>query len=281
LPPFWGAAMRFAAACAVFFVAMAVRKVSWPRGRALVGDLAFGLFTYAAPFGLFYWGVQNASPATGGVILAGVPLLTILLAFVHRIEKLTARGMVGSLLAIAGFVVVFRDQLDATVPLSSLLAFTASALAFGESLVVVKWFPQTNPIGKNAIGMGFGAVLLMLASLLTGEGLSLPERPETWAAVVYLITLGSVGVFTLYLFVLKTWSASATAYDGVLIPFVTVVLAAWLLDERVSPLFAVGGALVLAGAYIGALSRSRNKPETADGAATAPPPREVPSEHQT
>jgi drug/metabolite transporter (DMT)-like permease len=39
----------------------------------------------------------------------------------------------------------------------------------------------------------------------------------------------------------------------VLIPLVTVVLSAWLQDERITWLFAVGSVLVLAGVYFGAL----------------------------
>jgi drug/metabolite transporter (DMT)-like permease len=41
----------------------------------------------------------------------------------------------------------------------------------------------------------------------------------------------------------------------VLIPLVTVVVSAWLHGERITPAFAVGSVLVLAGVYIGAIRR--------------------------
>jgi drug/metabolite transporter (DMT)-like permease len=64
---------------------------------------------------------------------------------------------------------------------------------------------------------------------------------------------GSVAVFVLYLYVLEHWPASRTAYVFVLIPFATVALSAWLDDEPVGGGLVLGGLLVLAGVYVGAL----------------------------
>lgn len=55
------------------------------------------------------------------------------------------------------------------------------------------------------------------------------------------------------LFVLGRWAASRAAYVFVVIPFVTVLLSAWLDDEPVGWGLLGGGLLVLAGVYVGAL----------------------------
>jgi drug/metabolite transporter (DMT)-like permease len=70
---------------------------------------------------------------------------------------------------------------------------------------------------------------------------------------MYLVSVGTVGVFLLLLFVLKRWQASAVASLFVLAPFVSVALAAWLLSEGVTPLSAVGAVLVLGGVYVAAV----------------------------
>jgi len=57
----------------------------------------------------------------------------------------------------------------------------------------------------------------------------------------------------LYVVVLRRWAASRVAYGFVIVPFVTVVLSAWLDDERITAGLALGGLLVLAGVYVGAL----------------------------
>ncbi len=68
-------------------------------------------------------------------------------------------------------------------------------------------------------------------------------------------------VFVLYLVVLRYWSASRAAYLFVLTPVVTVLLSAWLDDEPIRMGLVVGGVLVLAGVYFGAL-RPRAAAET-------------------
>ena len=61
----------------------------------------------------------------------------------------------------------------------------------------------------------------------------------------------------LYVVVVRLWSASRAAYSFVLIPFVTVLLSAWIDDEPVGAALVLGGLLVLAGVYVGALRQAR------------------------
>lgn len=263
MPPFWGAALRFALAAAVFFILMAIRRTPLPAGRALAGAVAYGLVGFGVSFSSIYWGLQQASAGTAGLMLAFGPLLTMFLAAAHGLESLSLRGLLGSFIAIAGMAVVFGDQLDANVPLSSLLAFTLGIAALAETGVLVKLIPQIHFAARNAVGMAAASLMLLAISLAVGERLLLPSRSETWLATAYLVFLGSVAVFSLYLFVLKTWTASATSYEFVLIPFVTVGLGVWLLDEKVTIAFAGGAVLVLAGVYIGALSGKKEAPPAA------------------
>jgi drug/metabolite transporter (DMT)-like permease len=93
-----------------------------------------------------------------------------------------------------------------------------------------------------------------------GESFVLPDDASTWTALVYLVTLGSVGVFLLYLFVLGRWTASRVAYSFLLSPIVSILLSVWLDDEPVGPGLVLGGLLVLGGVYIGALRARSAEP---------------------
>ena len=75
--------------------------------------------------------------------------------------------------------------------------------------------------------------------------------------MTYLVVIGSVVVFLLYLIVLRYWAASRASYGFVIISFVTLVLSAWFDDEPVGLGLALGGLLVLAGVYVGALCAAR------------------------
>jgi drug/metabolite transporter (DMT)-like permease len=113
--------------------------------------------------------------------------------------------------------------------------------------------------------MAAGAALLVAGSVVAGESIVLPRRAATWAALGYLVLFGSVAVFVLYVVVLRYWAASRAAYVFVLIPFVTVVLSVWLDDEPVGAGLVLGGLLVLAGVYVGALRSTRVPPALPQG----------------
>lgn len=144
--------------------------------------------------------------------------------------------------------------------LLALMAALGGALCFAQAAVLVRRLPPLPPVSMNAVGMTVGAALLIAASLLVGESRALPRDTETWAAIGYLVVVGSVAVFLLYLFVLGRWSASRAAYVFVVIPFVTVLLSAWLDDEPVGWGLVGGGLLVLAGVYVGALRAVADQP---------------------
>ena len=138
-----------------------------------------------------------------------------------------------------------------------MVAAVGSALCFAQAAVLVRRFPPVHPVTMNAVAMATGAALLLVASVLAAEPIELPRRNATWAAVAYVVVVGSVVVFLLYLVVLHRWAASRAAYLFVLIPFVTVALSAWLDDEPVEATLVLGGLLVLAGVYVGALRPQR------------------------
>jgi drug/metabolite transporter (DMT)-like permease len=254
LPPFWGAGVRFAVA-AVLFAAMAlVRRAPLPRGSALVGALLYGLIGIAAFFAFTYWGLVHVHAAVGAIMFSLTPLLTLFLAVAVGLERFRWRVLAGGTIAALGVAVVFGEQMGANVPMRSLLSLLAAASCGAGLNIIVKRFPPTNPVATNAVAMTVGAVVLFAVSVVSGEARPAPAHGATWAALIYLITLGTVAVFLLLLFLLKHWLATSVAYQFVLTPFVAAGLGAWLENESVAPIAAVGAALVLVGVYVGALA---------------------------
>jgi drug/metabolite transporter (DMT)-like permease len=256
LAPLWGAGLRFSLAAALLVGVMAVLRLAPPRGRALTGALLFGALNIGAAFALAYYALVRLHAGFGQIVLALVPLATLVLAILWRQERLRVGAVVGTLLALAGVALMSRAPLREDVPLLSVLAAVGSAVCVAQAAVLVRRFPPVHPVTMNAVGMATGAVLLVVGSLVAGEAIAAPQRASTWAALAYLVVVGSVLVFVLYIVVLGRWSASRTAYTFVVIPFVTVVLSAWLDDEPVRTGLVLGGFLVLAGVYVGALRAS-------------------------
>jgi drug/metabolite transporter (DMT)-like permease len=253
LDPLWGAGLRFALAAALLLAVMAVLRLTVPRGRALTGALLYGALNFGGAFALAYYALVRLHAGFGQILLAIAPLATLVLAVVWRQERFRAAALAGCLLSLAGIAVMSQAPLRESVPLPSLLAAIGSALCFAQAALLVRRFPPVHPVTMNAAGMAVGAALLLAASAVAGEQWRLPSQAETWFAVAYLVVVGSGVVFVLYVVVLRRWAASRVAYGFVIVPFVTVVLSAWLDDERITASLALGGLLVLAGVYVGAL----------------------------
>jgi drug/metabolite transporter (DMT)-like permease len=261
LPPFWGAAIRFAAAALIFWIIVLVRRIALPKGRALIGALLYGLLAVGASYAFLYWGLLRAPAGLAGAVLALVPLMTLLFAWAHGLEMFRWRGLIGALIATAGILLGVVGGFGSAVHVPSLLALVMGTAFLAEAAVVFKLFPQSHPMATNALALTTGAPLLFVLSLLAGEQWTLPTTPNTWAAFAYLVLIGSVVVFYLYLHVLGRWTASAASYAFLLIPVATVVIAAWLMEEVVTTSFVIGAALVVTGVWVGAI---HSAPEVAD-----------------
>jgi drug/metabolite transporter (DMT)-like permease len=261
LAPLWGAGLRFGLAAALMVAALAALRLPLPRGRALLGSVLFGLFQFAGAFGFYYYALVRVQAGLGQIILALVPLATLLLAVAQRQERLRGAAVVGTLLGMVGVGLISRDPLRGAVPVLSLLAVLGSVVCFAQALVIVRRFPPVHPVAMNAVGMVAGAVVLLGASALARERHVLPGHVNTWLALGYVSVIGSVIAFLLHVYVVQRWTASRAAYIMVVIPLVTVLLSAWLDNERVSAGLVLGGLLIAAGAYVGALRGQGLPPE--------------------
>jgi drug/metabolite transporter (DMT)-like permease len=257
LAPLYGAASRFALACLVFFAILRARRVPLPRGKALAGAAVYGALGFGTAYALMYSALVELTVGVASVLMATVPVFTLVLAALQRVEPLSFRGLAGGALAVAGIAVLSVHSLGGDIPLRYLLAALAAPVVIAQSTIVAKRFPRTDPIATNAVGMLAGAALLAVASLVAGESWTVPHAGRTWLAAAWLVLAGSVGLFWLFLLVVQRWTASASTYAIPLMPIVAVALAAVLTGEEVGIELAGGGVLVIAGVYVGALWRER------------------------
>lgn len=266
LPPFWGAAIRFSAAALIFWFITLVRRIAVPKGRALTGAILFGLIATGFTYAFLYWGLLRVPASLTMVVLAFVPLFTLLFAVAHGLEKFRWRGLIGGLIAAAGIVIGVSGSLGDSVPVPYLLAVIGGGICIAEGSVVYKLYPSGHPVPTNAIAVSTGAIFLLGLSLITGEQRVLPTTLNTWVAFAYLVLIGSVVLFYLVLYVLNRWDASVTTYSFLLFPVATVIIAALLTEEVITISFVIGGAIVLVGVWLGAI----RSPATSDDSDTIP-----------
>src|SRR5512133_3092722 len=122
LDPLWGAGLRFLLAACILGVAMAVMRLTLPRGRALLGVLLYGTLIFGGAFSFTYYALVRIHAGLGQTLLALVPLATLLLAVLQRQERLRFAAVVGTFVSIAGIGVISGVSGSESMPLLSLLA---------------------------------------------------------------------------------------------------------------------------------------------------------------
>ena len=254
LDPVWGAGLRFALAAAVFAILFAALRLSLPRGRPLALVAIYGVLAFGAAYGCMYWAMREVPAGVAAVVFAIGPLLTLLLAVAHRMERLGFRAIVGALVAIVGSALMFVQPESVSFGWTSFALLVLAAAFASESVVVSKLAGAHHPVAMNFVGMSVGAVVLLVVAVAAGETLALPRNGETQLALAYLVA-ATVALFLLVLLVVRRWTASATSYIFVLMPVVAIAVGALLADEPITATTLAGGALVCAGVYVGASRR--------------------------
>ena len=253
LPPLFGAGARFAIAAVLLIAFVVLRRVALPRGRVLLVTVVYGVLTFTVGYAFAYWALQSLSAGIGAVVFGATPLLTVLFAAAHGLERLSMRGVGGALLAVVGILILANPSDDVSVPMLRLAAMIVASAAAAEAGVLLKLFPTDSPVMTNGLAMAVGAAGLLLWSLLSGEAWPVPEQGSTWTALLYLAIPGSIGLFALFLFVLGRWTASGVSYMAALFPVVAMIGGALILDESITVNGVIGGLVVVAAVYLGAL----------------------------
>jgi drug/metabolite transporter (DMT)-like permease len=255
LPPFWNAGSRFVLAALGFLAIALVRRSSLPNRRELTGGLGYGLLSFAAFFGFIYLGLVRAPATLGQTMLAVNPLVTMVLGAAVGMERLRARSVVGAAISVVGIGLSLGAASQLAVPLESMFALLAAPTSFAAGSLVARRLRGSDPVVLNLLATATGGLVLLVISALLGESWQLPRTGGTWLAFAYLVGPGTIVVFLLLLYVLREWSATASSYQFVLAPIVSIALAGLLLGEPIGPQVLVGAGLVLLGVYIGAIAR--------------------------
>jgi drug/metabolite transporter (DMT)-like permease len=259
-PPFAGAAVRFAIAAAIlgaFYAAGGGRP--GPRGRKAVGGLvACGLLS-AFSYGLVYAAERSISGGLAAVLYGTFPLCTAVLATVGRIERVTRRALVGSVVSLGGIALVFVDRLQfSRAQAVGVLLVLASVVASSLYTALLKRVAEgVHPMASTGVFLGTAGVGLgVFAAVFERRALPWPPPPGPTAALLYLAIVGSVLVFAAYFYLLQRVSLMAISTLVLLEPVIALgVDAAAERDVVLLPRSYAGMAVVIAGVAVSVFVR--------------------------
>lgn len=238
-------------------------------GASLVGGGLFALHQV-----MFFTSLKLTTVANVALIGALQPPLVLAVAGPLFGEAVTRRGLVWSLVAVAGTVLVVlgANGTPGWSPLGDLIA-VANLLAFTAYFLASKRIRTRAGTTEYLIGMTTVAGLIMLVVVLvTGQRLGSPHGHD-WAILLFLAVFpGTLGHF------LTNWAHPYTSAFALSIMFLAVPVlacagAAVFLGESLSATQLVGAAIVLAAvAAVVASAPAGTSDELAEGVAEVDAP---------
>ena len=189
----------------------------------------------ALPFFLISWGQQTVNSGVAGMIMAIMPLMTMLLAhYLVEGETLNRYKIIGFTLGITGIVILLGPVFEGggRALLSGLAIFTA-ATCYAINTVLIKRLPRFSPM-VGACGVLIMASIIMLPIWLTWSPENNSISQDSMLSVIWL-GIGPTGIATIVLFVvIDRAGPTFVATINYLIPVVAFFAGAWLLAEPTS-----------------------------------------------
>jgi drug/metabolite transporter (DMT)-like permease len=255
VPPFLGAGLRFVLSALIVGVLLLARRKSLRLTRDdRICVLSLGIPVFWINYGAVYWGEQYISSGLAAVLFSTMPLMTALLSRWRGLEALSARKVGGILVGVAGTVLLFWP--DERLGMQQVLGMGATLVAaFCASLNLVtmkKYGGRSDRDVLNFLGMGLGAVLLLLTSAVV-EPWTVEWSRNNVLAMLYLAVFGSVIAFSAYYALIKLVDATVVSLSTLIIPIIALVLGRLVLGETAGPTAAAGIAIILAGVAVAML----------------------------
>jgi drug/metabolite transporter (DMT)-like permease len=252
LPPMTIAAARFVVAVLLLLpIALALREDLRLALRDAPLMAAGGLFGVTVYFLCENNGIALLTASESSLVIATIPVLTMLVDRAVLKTRLGARSYAGAVLSFAGVALIVAPSIGGGS--SSVEGFLYMG---GAAACWVAYAMVTKPLSARYGGLNitfwqsvFGLVGCVPFALAESPAWRAPG-PVVALNVLYLGVLCSAAGYLLYIVAMERLGAGTTSVFLNLVPVVSVAAAFFLLGERLGALTMAGGAIAVAGVYL-------------------------------
>ena len=232
-----------------------------PFGRGWLPYLVIALVGNCLPFWFISWGQQHIDSALAGILMAVMPLVTLMLA--HRFvpgERMTAYRLAGFLFGFVGIVLLMGPAAlsglgGAPLEVFGQLAVLCGAVCYSANTVIARVNLRGNLLVASAAIVTIAALVSVPIALAVDRPWQL--RPD-WAsvAVIAWIGVGPTAVSTIIYFALiRSAGPTFMSLVNYLVPCVALGTGVALLHEAPGAHAYVGLVLILGGIGVSQVRR--------------------------
>ena len=254
--------MRLFVVCLIFLVLLILqpKKLSKLQKKDipslfLLGFLGVVVYHLALNYGELY-----VSAGAASLIIATIPLFVVILAVLFISEKITLNVMLGIVMSLGGVVIIstFGNKdisLEIQYLSGAIAVLVAALVGAGYTVAGKKLLQRYSPLSLTVYAFLIGSLGLIpfISPSLFEEVMQMSA--VGWGAVLFLAFFPTVVSYTLWYVALEIKQASEISVYLYFMPVLSTIIAYFLLGEKITLLFVLGGALVIIGLYIVNLSK--------------------------
>lgn len=257
IPPLQMAYIRqfIAGICFIGFF-MLYKKFPLPSLKQFQWLLVMGILMFVFANGLSTWSLKYIPTGLSALIGALYPLSVVIIEKVFfKSKQLTVLTFLGLFLGLTGVGIVFYEHAFSHYNHFFLIGLALSVLA------MLSWSLGTVFLSRNkaAIDPYYGTgwqMLISAAILFVFAETTQPTVPiaaisvKVWMVILYLVIFGSLISFAAFIYSMKKLPAAIASLYAYINPLVAMVLASFVLQEKLTINILWGAIVTLVGVYL-------------------------------
>jgi len=250
IPPLTVATGRITLAALAIYAFLLIRGESLPRGSVWVWIIGAAFFGNALPFSLISWGQTSVDSSLTAILMAMIPITTVLIAHVATVdEKLDRWMLIGVFCGFLGVIVLMGFDNLTQLGEQSLpqLAILLATVSYAVNAIIQKKLTHLSKWPMSA-------ALLLAAAALTFPMAMIAETPWTASIssssiyAVMALAIGPTAIATwLILLIIGRQGASFLVQINFMVPLFGVFFGAVFLKETLPVNAWVALAIILSG----------------------------------
>ena len=233
--------LRFTISASIMTIILLLRKEPFPRGRILLQLIGMGALGYVGQSFMYLTAINYASAGLVALLLYLYPFFVMILSAIVFREHITRLKVIALILALVGTALTVDPNGGQLI--GALMAVTAAAIYSVYIIVGTNVMKHVSSVQSSMII--FASAGFVFGILTAIKGPHLPTSNAGWFAMSGIVLIATIIPVVTFLAGLEMIGPTNAAMLSTLEPVVTVLLAAWLFQEKLNTISLLGGGLIL------------------------------------
>jgi len=233
--------LRFTLAAIVIAGLLIFRREKIPHGKELYLLIGMGAVGYVGQSFSYLTAIKFASVGLVALLLYLYPVFVAILSTLFLKEKFTRLKFVALALATLGATMTANPQGGKWTGI--LLALSAAAIYSVYIIVGSGVMKKVSAVSSSTVIFASAGIVYGVLTVVNHP--HWPSSSSGWLAIAAITLIATIIPVVTFLAGLKLIGPTDASMLSTLEPVVTVLLAAWLFGERLSPVILIGGGLIL------------------------------------